>query len=89
MLDGRALARLGAGCHLLFAALLCVQFGLLLLIPPPPGAGCEIYEAANSRAPQLSSHLGRLSGEASQGQGGATSRGVGVAVGVVLFCFTG
>jgi len=73
-----------------------VQFGLLLLIPPPPGAGCEIYEAANSRAPQLSSHLGplhlgplHLSGEAAQGQGGATSKGVGVAVGVVLFCFTG
>ena len=75
-----------------------MQFGLLLLLPPPPGAGCEIYEAANSRAPQLSSHLdplhlghlsGDLSGEASQGQGGATSRGVGVAVGVVLFCFTG
>ena len=69
-----------------------MQFGLLLLIPPPPGAGCEIYEAANSRAPQLSSHLdplhlGHLSGEASQGQGGRG--GVGVAVGVVLFCFTG
>ena len=39
LLDGRALSRLGAGCHLLFAALLCVQFGMLLLIPPPPGAG--------------------------------------------------
>ena len=39
LLDGRALSRLGAGCHLLFAALLCVQFGLLLLMPPPPGAG--------------------------------------------------
>ena len=46
LLDGRALSRLGAGCHLLFAALLCIQFGLLLLIPPPPGAGPPVLRCS-------------------------------------------
>lgn len=54
LLDGRALSRLGAGCHLLFAALLCVQFGLLLLMPPPPGAGPPV--PATSPPPCLATH---------------------------------
>ena len=83
--DGRALSRLGAGCHLLAGALFLVQFVVLLLLPPPAGAGCSNTQLA--KAPQLISHApSAAAGAVATGQ---AQGGVGVALGVVLFCFTG